>query len=170
MKGEGNAELERRREKGVMIRKTGVWIGGCVTPYLVVPAAEQPSLKQTKKQNTKTRHPQMGFPVRTCCTQETSRTSRAFGFISGISPGPHFITLRRGSQVPLSTAWGMGESPMYKAHWNRNLPSSPSPGTPHDLWEGRRTKRVGDSQAQSSILPIVPTHWPPWAASWPSRI
>ena len=67
MKGEGNAELERRREKGVMIRKTGVWIGGCVTPYLIVPAAEEPSLKQTKKQNTKTRSPQMGFPVRTCC-------------------------------------------------------------------------------------------------------
>lgn len=71
-----------------MIRKTGVWTGGCVTPYLAVPAAEEPSLKQTKKQNTKTRSPQMGFPVMTCSYPgdfQDVKDLKAFGFISGLS-------------------------------------------------------------------------------------
>ena len=81
MKGGGNSESEERRERRVTIRKIGVWIGGCVTPYLVVPAAEQPRLKQTKKQNSETSILRWASQLGLGATQETFRMSRAWEFL-----------------------------------------------------------------------------------------
>lgn len=111
MKGGGNSESEERRERRVTIRKIGVWIGGCVTPYLVVPAAEQPRLKQTKKQNSETSILRWASQLGLGATQETFRMSRAwefFGFINGIFQDPisSFSGLDPKFLYTESKAWG----------------------------------------------------------------
>lgn len=163
MKGGGNSESEERRERRVTIRKIGVWIGGCVTPYLVVPAAEQPRLKQTKKQNSETSILRWASQLGLGATQETFRMSRAWEFLDLSVVFSRTPFHHSQAWIPSSST----QSPRHGGitHVEASLKQKPTlsafPGIPHDVWEGRRAERVGDSQAQNNILPIVPTHWPP---------
>lgn len=167
MKGGGNSESEERRERRVTIRKIGVWIGGCVTPYLVVPAAEQPRLKQTKKQNSETSILRWASQLGLGATQETFRMSRAwefFGFINGIF------------QDPISSFSGLDPKFLYTESkaWGNNSCRSFTKTKAHPLCIPRDTPWcVGRKKSRKSGRLTGPEQHPPhcaytlatWAAS-----
>lgn len=105
----------------------------------------------------------MGFPVRTWCYPGDFQNVKGlgvFGFISGISQDPisSFSGLDPKFLYTEAKAWGNNSCRSFtktEAH-----PPLHSQG--HPMTVGRKkSRRVGDSQAQSNILPVEPAHQPP---------
>lgn len=165
IEGEGNAESEERRKKRVPLRKIGVL---CYSlPSGTCSRTAKPETKKPQKQEVLRWASRLAPANPLISTRRLSWSQGPEGLCIYLwpFPGPHFTIPKLGSQVPLLRAKALGD-PMQKPHWNRCLPSGPIPRDAPWPVGGRRAKRVGDSQAQSSILPIVSPQQPPWSVFW----